>query len=701
MEWNLHTSCRFIRGVGPARAKSLERAGIMTVEDLLFYLPLRYEDRSRFTEITALKPGEPKTIEARIGKAKLVRTRKRGFTILQVSLTDRSGEIRAIWYNQPFLRNILLEGREAAFFGAARVARRGRSELVLENPKFEILSPDDPEKIHTGRVVPIYQRIGPLSPRQIRRILHSVFLAFPSRIFDPLPEEVRLRYGLLDRVTAFRNVHFPPGPPQEPYNRGTSPAHRRLVFEEMFLLQSGLAMQKRVRRQTVRGRDYSTTPELRRKLRSILPFRLTLAQRRVLKEIVGDLRKPSPMNRLLQGEVGSGKTIVALLAMLIVIENRYQAALMVPTGILAEQHYLTIRKYLRGKGYRVELLTSSVKGVKRKLILEGIASGMVQMTIGTHSLVQEKVRFRRLGIIVIDEQHKFGVRQRGRFQEGGAFPDTLVMTATPIPRTLTLTVFGDLDLSIIDQLPPGRRPVRTFLREEKDRPSILEYVRREAKRGRQAYIVSPRLEETGRSRLRAARTLMQQLADGPFAGLSIALLHGRMKPEEKEKTMAEFASGRTSILVATTVVEVGIDVPGATIMMIENAERFGLSQLHQLRGRIGRGKVGGVCILLTGEEANPEARIRLQKLVDSHDGFVISEADLEFRGPGELLGMRQSGVPDLWWARILGNRDLLEKAREAAFLVFSGNQTDKEGSEGWERYVEERWQRKFGRIQVG
>ena len=701
MALDLNTSCRYIRGVGPARAALLDRAGIHTVEDLLGHLPFRYEDRSRFTQIAGLVPGERVTIQARIRKPRLIHTRRRGFVIMEALLEDASGEVPALWYNQAYLRNVLREGRLGAFYGEPRIGRRGARKLVLENPRYEILPEEDSEGIHTGRVVPIYPRIDTLSSRLLRQILHQVIADLPTRIADPLPSAIVKRHGLLDRREAFCRVHFPVDTYLEPYQEGASPAHRRIFFEEMFLLQLGLALRKQERRAEKRGRVYRTSPALRRKLQAVLPYRLTAAQRKVFREIIADLLEPSPMNRLLQGDVGAGKTIVALLAMLTVVESGFQTALMAPTGILAEQHFLTLRQYLRGTGYRVELLTSAVQGRKRTAVLERIASGWVQLLIGTHSLIQGDVQFAKLALVVIDEQHRFGVGQRQRFGSKGRRPDILVMTATPIPRSLALTVYGDLDLSVIDELPPGRQPVRTFIRDESSRPAIFRFIRSEARRGRQSFIVTPRLEETGRSNLRAARSLAGELADGPFRGQTVALLHGKMTPEEKDAVMQDFSSGNTSILVATTVVEVGIDVPGATVMMIENAERFGLSQLHQLRGRVGRGKERGVCILLAGAGLTPESRRRLEILERSRDGFAIAEADLQLRGPGELLGNRQSGVPELRWIRLLRNRQLLEEARQAAFDTVQENLRIDSVHRNLFRFVAERWEEKYGRIHVG
>jgi len=665
----LDTPLQYVKGVGPRKAEGLAEKGYARVEDLLFHLPFRYEDRSRFASIDSLRPGDKVTISGRILSAVLKRTRRRGFTIFEALVEDDTGAVSLVWFNQPYLRDIMKSGRDAILYGEAGLSRwKGRS-LTMENPQYEIISHDGSEAIHTGRVVPIYQRVADLSPRMVRAIQHTILANLEDPIFDPLPAGLSFGEGMMPRGEALRAVHFPPESADlDDYQNSRSPAHQRLIFEEFFLLQIALGLRRQGEQKETRT-GLATTPEMKEKLLSVLPFKLTGAQRGALKQIVDDLTSVHPMNRLLQGDVGSGKTIVALLAMLLAVENGKQAALMAPTEILAEQHHRGIASMLKGRPYRVQGLTGAMTPASRRPLLRALEDGYVQILIGTHALIQDKVVFRDLGLVGIDEQHRFGVVQRAALRgkgKKGATPDVLVMTATPIPRSLALTVYGDLDLSIIDELPPGRRPIRTHLRAETSRAKVHEFIRKEVAAGRQAYIVLPLVESSEKSDLRAAVDMAAELSRGAFKDLVVGLIHGRLSPEERDEAMQRFAEGEIQVLVGTTVIEVGIDVPNATVMVVEHAERFGLSQLHQLRGRVGRGEHASHCILLHGEALTEEAMQRLKVLEESSDGFRIAEKDLEFRGPGEFLGTKQSGLPEIRIGNIIRDLPLLEKARAEA-----------------------------------
>ncbi len=671
---SLDTPLQYVKGVGPRKAEALSAKGYERVEDLLFHLPFRYEDRSRFATIGSLRPGVRATVAGRVLSSSLRRTRKPGFTIFEAVLDDGSGALTLTWFNQSYLRDVIKAGRQIVVFGEAATGRWRARGLTMENPQHEVVTHEAGAAIHSGRVVPIYQRLGALSPRALRAILHNILTGLPERIPDPLPPAVVKAAGFPPRGRALREVHFPPeGADLGPYQDRTSPAHGRLIFEEFFLLQLALGIRRQGLEREKRDAPYATSSEMRERLKAVLPFHLTAAQRRVFREIVADLTSTRPMNRLLQGDVGSGKTIVALLAMLLAVENGRQAALMAPTEILAEQHMRGIARLLQGRPYRVQLLTGAMTAAERRPVLRGIRDGFVQIVVGTHALIQKGVAFRSLGLVVIDEQHRFGVVQRAALRGKGptaVAPDVLVMTATPIPRSLALTLYGDLDLSVIDELPPGRTPIRTHLRAESARSRIYDFVRREVRSGRQAYVVLPLVEESEKSDLRAAARMAEELSRRTFRDLRVGLVHGRMKPQEREGVMLEFGAGRVDVLVSTTVIEVGIDVPNATVMVVEHAERFGLSQLHQLRGRVGRGRHASHCVLVHGEQLSDEARSRLQVLAESSDGFRIAEKDLEMRGPGEFMGTRQSGLPEIRIGNLIRDFSLLERARgEAASLL--------------------------------
>ncbi|NIQ85699.1 MAG: ATP-dependent DNA helicase RecG [Acidobacteria bacterium] len=665
------TELRYLKGVGPRRAEKLAAVGYETVEDLLYVLPFRYEDRRSFASVTDLAAGGLRTIEVVVVSARLIRTRRRNFTIFEADVEDATGQVRAVWYNRRYLAQAFAPGRRVVLFGKTTL-KRGRT--VLENPDYEFLDEEDAEGIHTGRIVPVYRKLADLTPRVLRQLLHRALSGLePETLGLRVPPEIAERHGLMPRIEALRGVHFPdPEVDLERLREGRTDAHRTLAFEEIFLLQLALAMRRHGFRKKERGIAYEVTDALRTKLARMLPFKLTAAQKRVLKEIGEDLRSAHPMNRLLQGDVGSGKTVVALLALLVAIENGYQGALMAPTEILADQHFRSLQAMLDAGSIDcpMVLLTGSLRAAHRREVEGKIASGWAKLIIGTHALFETRAEFRKLGLCVIDEQHRFGVLQRARLADRGQHPDVLVMTATPIPRSLALTLYGDLDVSVIDELPPGRTPIKTVLRRERDRKKVYEGIRVEAGRGHQAYVVVPLVEETAKSDLKAATAFAEQLA-GELAPLSVDMVHGRMKPTDKDSVMQRFVAGELDVLVATTVIEVGVDVPNASVMIVEHAERFGLSQLHQLRGRVGRGAARSYCVLMVGKEiTSKEADERLGVMVETNDGFRIAERDLALRGPGVVFGTQQHGLSDLkFLAEVIRQPALLEAARDEAIAL--------------------------------
>jgi ATP-dependent DNA helicase RecG len=707
----LDTPIQYVRGVGPKRAAALMGAGIRTVEEFLDYKPFRYEDRTNFKKIKSLREGEYAVVSGVIKVGGSYSTPKSGTKIFEMAVADESGFIYVKFFNQPYLKNALTPGLRLIVYGQVKYDSFRPSALCFINPEYEILDEDKDAFIHTGRVVPVYRRLGDVSPKALRTVAYAIFQDLSDEFYDPLPDYLREKYRLLPKGQALTAIHFPTLDERdyfsrlqslESYNTDHSPAHTRMIFEEFFELQVGLNYLKKLRHRERKNQTYEINDQVREAVKKILPFHPTAAQKRALKEIVDDLRSTRPMNRLLQGDVGCGKTIVALQAMVIAMENGWQTALMAPTEILAEQHYLNIKRWLSGTNYRVALLTSGVKKKLKEEIRQEINAGQVGLVVGTHAIIQEDVRFRNLGFVVIDEQHRFGVIQRADLIRKGYDPDTLVMTATPIPRSLALTVYGDLDISVIDELPPGRTPVKTILRTNRHRDEVYRMIRAEVEKGRQAYVIYPLVEESEKVDLKAATQMADHLAKEVFPNFRVGLLHGRLKPQEKEEVMGRFAAGEIDILVSTTVIEVGVDVPNATIMVIEHAERFGLAQLHQLRGRVGRGTAASLCVLLAEHFESPEARKRLEIMCRTNDGFQIAEVDLEIRGPGEFAGTRQSGLPSFRFGNIVRDRRWLELAREEAIKFLDRVYID--GDEPMAQIldrIKNHWEQKFGLALVG
>ena len=673
--WNI--PIQYAKGVGPKRAALFQKLGVRTVEEALWFLPWRYEDRSVVTPIGQLAPGTRATICGTVQSSDLTRTRRRHMTILDVIVEDTTGGLHCVYFNQPYLEKLLKAGTRVMMNGMVSAGRKGWTDLRMDAPQFEVLGEEAETPLHVGRIVPIYHETRGLTSRQIRVILKGLLDQYLGGLTEVLPDALRVRHRLPTIQTAIADVHFPGAPAnREALDRGITPAHRRLAFEEFLLLELALAMRQRSVKEEIKGIRFNPRTPLVSRLTELLPFRLTGAQERVLAEIQRDMAAPRPMNRLIQGDVGCGKTVVALYAMLIACGSGYQAALMVPTEILAEQHYLTLRGLIHALGLQAVLLRSGGSPKARAAVRAQIETGQANIVIGTHALIQKGVRFAQLGLAVIDEQHKFGVLQRKTLLDKGYHPDVLVLTATPIPRTLAMTVYGDLDVSVIDALPPGRIPVRTWLFSEAQRRRAYQLVQDEMRAGRQGYIVYPLVEESEKVDLQAAIQGAERLQAQEFRSVRVGLLHGRMKTEEKERTMAAFKKGEIPILVATTVIEVGVDIPNATVMLVEHAERFGLAQLHQLRGRVGRGTQQSYCLLLASGirgkgigEKGSEARQRLEALVNSTDGFVIAEEDLRIRGPGEFFGVRQWGVPEFRAANLIRDAAMLEQARQEAFAL--------------------------------
>jgi ATP-dependent DNA helicase RecG len=648
-----------MKGVGPQRAQLLERLGLATVRQALDWFPRRYEDRRQLVPFRQLRVGDVRASGGTVvGVSPPPRGRPR--IPLTVLFRDQSGFFSGLWFNQPYLAKLFKRGQRVVLYG--KVIQRARGPLAMQNPEFEIVEDDEDASLHMGRIVPVYGLTEGLPQRPMRTLLHRVVERFGGEVADALPDEVRRRHRLPGAADAYRAIHFPDSLEE------AEAARRRFVFEDFLLLQIGLAIRRR-REGTRPGHAIAPPGSSVERLLATLPFRLTAAQQRVWAEIRADLARPTPMNRLLQGDVGSGKTVVAVMALLTAVEAGFQGALMAPTEILAEQHLLTVRALVEPLGLPVALLTSGRRSRERDAAREAVASGAAPIVVGTHALIQEAVAFHRLGLAVVDEQHRFGVLQRASLRTKGQHPDVLVMTATPIPRTLALTLYGDLDVSVLDELPPGRQRITTVWRPEAKRAEIYEFIRKELAAGRQAYVVYPLVDETEASDLKAATAMAERLAREVFTDYRVGLVHGRLPFEAKDAVMRAFKAGDIHVLAATTVIEVGIDVPNASVMLIEHGERFGLAQLHQLRGRVGRGSARSYCVLLASGLLSDEAQRRLQAMCETQDGFRIAEVDLEIRGPGEFFGTRQAGLPEFRAANLLTDGRLLEEARQEGLAL--------------------------------
>jgi ATP-dependent DNA helicase RecG len=764
----------YVRGVGPKVAELLAAKDIKTAEDLLYHLPFRYEDRQNPRSLDELKPGEMASVIAEVRGAILLRTRKA--PIFELTVGQGRHALKCIWFNGTYLNGKFHAGQTVAVYGKVEPSR-STSNMKMIQPQFELL-PDESDDAETrllevSRITPVYESLGGsrLASRWQRKTIFNLLESMRGAVPECLPREMLARLDLPDRESALREVHYPPeGTPFAQLQASATPAHRRLIFEELFFLELGLELKRRRMRERA-GIAFATTDKVREAIREVLPFHPTSAQKRALGEIVADMRTPSPMRRLLQGDVGSGKTIVALQAMLVAMENGYQAALMAPTEILATQHFLAARKLLErsSRKPRIVLLTGSLDEDRKRQTRGLINRGEAQLVIGTHALIEEKVEFDRLGLVVVDEQHRFGVLQRFKLMKkpNEAEPDVLVMTATPIPRTLALSLYGDLDVSVLDELPPGRTPIVTRRVPGEESEKVWDFVRKQVGNGRQAFIVYPVIEgskddqpeldfshddlEAGvdsdprlasqvsesrpgaprplrkgktadlfskaqqeaspaaKSGLKSAVEMHEKLRTGPLAGLRLGLLHGRLDADEKEIVMRRFQRREIDVLVATTVVEVGVDVPNATVMVVEHAERFGMAQLHQLRGRVGRGAAKSYCILITGARVSPLGEERLNAMVRTQDGFELAELDLSMRGPGEFFGTRQAGLPDFRVANLVRDRQLLELAKiEAARFANPSNAdpgkanqgTEAERARVWAR-LKEAWQRRYGLVEAG
>ncbi len=759
----------YVKGVGPRVAEMLAPKGILTAEDLLYHLPFRYEDRQNPRSLDELQAGETASVIAEVRGSLLMKTRKA--PIFELTVGQGRLALKCIWFNGGYLEGKFHAGQTVAVYGRVEPSRSSQNFKMIQ-PQFEIL-PDasadaETRLLEVGRITPVYESLGGarLASRWQRKTIFNLLEGLRGAVPEYLPKAMLVRLSLPDRERALREAHFPPeGTPFALLQAAATPAHRRLIFEELFFLELGLELKRRRLRERV-GISFATNDKVREAIREVLPFHPTTAQKRALGEIVADMREASPMRRLLQGDVGSGKTIVALQAMLVAMENGYQAALMAPTEILATQHFLAMRKLLEksSRRYRLALLTGSLSEDRKRQTRGQINRGEAQLVIGTHALIEEKVEFDRLGLVVVDEQHRFGVLQRFKLMKkpNQAEPDVLVMTATPIPRTLALSLYGDLDVSVLDELPPGRTPIVTRRVAGEMSEEVWDFVRKQVGKGRQAYIVYPVIEgskedqpeldfshddpEAGieepivslvrksgpaapslkgvrkgksanlfpkatqeanpgaKSGLKSAVEMHEKLRTGALNGLRVGLLHGRLDADEKEVIMRRYQRGEIDVLVATTVIEVGVDVPNATVMVVEHAERFGLAQLHQLRGRVGRGAAKSYCILITGPRVSPLGEERLNAMVRTQDGFELAELDLSQRGPGEFFGTRQAGLPDFRVANLLRDRKLLEVAKlEATRFVNSTNgdeATELERARVWAR-LKDSWQRRYGLVEAG
>lgn len=662
------TPVNYVKGVGPSRGGFLATQGIRTVGDLIYWFPLRYEDRRQVVAIRDLAAVDrPVTVYGRVISAKAKRSPVRRMELFEAVLDDGTGTLHLVWFHQAWVENSIRKGDRISVFGLPRVT--DYRLIKMDNPEFEVLDGEG-EASWDGAVVPVYQAVGMISSRQMRRLVFEAMNALPQ-LPDPLPEPIRASLGVMRLQEAIAGLHFPSDVDEACLARRSEP-HRRIIAQEFLGFQLYLRARRALGVETRKPRELVVNDSIRAKVRSILPFRLTGAQKRVLKEIVDDLQAKEPMYRLLQGDVGCGKTIVALIAALVVVENGFQAALLAPTEILAEQHLERIRQLVDESGIVVEKLTGSMPSPEKRSIIERVRSGQIQFVIGTHAIIEDRVEFRQLALAIVDEQHRFGVLQRQRLFRKGSAVDILVMTATPIPRSLAMAAYGDLELSVIDELPPGRQPVRTLVRGRGRLPKIFEFVEGRIAEGAQAYVVYPIIEESERIDLSDLTRGVEDVRRA-LPGRRVEMLHGRMAASEKNDLMQRFLAGGIDVLVSTTVIEVGVDVPNASIMIVMDADRFGLAQLHQLRGRVGRGADKSYCVVVRDERASEDAKERLRVFERHADGFAIAEQDLAMRGAGDFLGTRQAGMPRFRFGDLLRDQEIMATARDAAIEFVAAN----------------------------
>jgi ATP-dependent DNA helicase RecG len=669
---SLNDPMQFIKGVGPRKAILLEKLHLTSIEDCLYFLPFRFEDRTQFKKISQAVPGEYVTLTGEVLNSGTIFMGRRK-RVFEVIVQDETGVIRAKWFrfNETYMKAKFTTGQKIILSGKPTINKRSGLEII--HPDTEQVSGENVSSLEIGKIVPVYHVTDGLHLKSMRTIIKNVLDNYLHLTEEFLPDDMIRRHNFIPRSEALAQSHFPPeGSTLEELDAFKTPAQRRLVFEELFLIQLALAFRKNRAGEKFTGTAFKTRGELIKRFVKILPFTLTGAQKKVLGEIMKDLEKNKPMNRLIQGDVGSGKTIIALTALLTAVDNRMQSALMVPTEILAEQHYLNILPFCEKLGIEIKLVTSTLKGKERKNYFENIKNGKTQIVIGTHSLIQKDIQFKKLGLAVIDEQHRFGVMQREAIGKKGDQPHLLIMTATPIPRSLALTLYGDMDVSLLDEFPPGRQKIATNLFFENRREQAYAIMEKQLQQGRQAFVVCPLIEESESIDLKAAVTVFDFIQE-KFPDFTACLIHGKLKKEERQNIMSRFLKKEIQVLVSTTVIEVGIDVPNATVMIIEHAERFGLAQLHQLRGRVGRGIHASYCLLMAYHPVSEEGQARMKAMQNSEDGFVIAEEDLKIRGPGDFMGTRQSGMPLLKIANLLRDIQVLEIARNEAFQLIASD----------------------------
>jgi len=681
----LNISIQSIKGIGPVKAKLFNKLGLNTIEDLLEYYPRGYKDKSESTKIKDLKPEESFTVRVRIaGKAQEGRTRSR-LIITKLSVFDDTGKLNVVWFNNRFIKNAFKEGDEVLMHG--KIKRIGK-DLVMETPEYE--RANSGKSVNLMRIAPYYSLTEGLSQKDIRKTVYTALQHINEKLMDVFPEELRKKYGLAEINFCINNIHFPES------LDNLELARKRLIFEEFFMMQSGLIHIKKINSEGKKGISFDRTSDMQKFIEK-LPFKLTSAQMRVFKEVSKDMESSNIMNRLVQGDVGSGKTVIAALALLKCVRSGYQGAMMAPTEILAEQHMLTLTQLFKGTGITIGLLKGSMTAKGKGKILEEVKAGEIDLVVGTHALIQNSVGFNKLGLVITDEQHRFGVRQRALLSTKGDNPDMLVMTATPIPRTLSLIVYGDLDVSIIDEMPPDRKKVKTYFIDSSKKERLMNFVKKDIDAGRQAYFVCPLVEESEKLDLTSAVEYSKKVKEQYFKKYKVGLLHGKMKADEKNDVMESFREKKIQILVSTTVIEVGVNIPNATIMVIEDADRFGMAQLHQLRGRVGRGEHQSYCILIS-DTRSETALERLRYMTKTENGFEVAEKDLEFRGSGEILGQRQHGLPGFKLADIFRDVKLLKLSKDAVEYIYENDKLSEVEYKRMKAILDDRFQKVLDEI---